>query len=156
MGIISEIFKRFQSGCCIVAFTVFTLVIPSGIYAAQSCEQYIESVDSCAYELPGNVIEKLQIDAGFGWGIFSGTIYNGNDKYTITQLKVSMEPIHDHHHMEMMGDMHTMSHEPKVHKINMNLHPLAKSSISMALPDEDLHIHDFNWEVLKAFGYEQR
>ena len=32
-------------------------------------------------ELPDEAIQKLKIDAGFGWGIFSGTIYNGNENY---------------------------------------------------------------------------
>lgn len=157
MNVISEIVKCFQTRGFVVAIVVFSFVMSGKIYAAQSCEHHNESAGFCMHELPGEAIEKLKIDAGFGWGIFNGTIYNGNDKYTITQLEVSMEPIIDDHHMEMMGDMHhDMSHEPKIHTIKMNLRPLTKSSISMALPEEDLHIHDFNWEVLKAFGYEQQ
>ncbi|MXS83305.1 hypothetical protein [Nitrosomonas oligotropha] len=101
-------------------------------------------------ELPQDAIQKLKIDAGFGWGIFSGTIYNGNDHYHIAQLVVSMTPVHDHHHMHMHANM---SHDPKVHQIDLDLPPLSKGALSMALPDDVAGVHDFNWEILKVTGY---
>ncbi|MER0216986.1 MAG: hypothetical protein DU481_12530 [Nitrosomonas sp.] len=101
-------------------------------------------------ELPEDAIQKLKIDAGFGWGIFSGTIYNGNDHYHITQLVVSMTPVHDHHHMHMHANM---SHDPKVHDIDLDLPPLSKGALSMALPDDVADVHDFKWEILKVTGY---
>ncbi|QOJ23610.1 MAG: hypothetical protein HRU78_08080 [Gammaproteobacteria bacterium] len=100
-------------------------------------------------ELPQDAIRKLQIDAGFGWGIFSGTIYNGNDNYHITQLIVSMTPVHDHHHMHS-----NMSHDPKVHKIDLDLPPASKGSLSMALPNDVADAHNFDWEILKVTGYQ--
>jgi len=100
-------------------------------------------------ELPQNAIRKLQIDAGFGWGIFSGTIYNGNDNYHITQLVVSMTPVHDHHHMHS-----NMSHDPKVHQIDLDLPPSSKGALSMALPNDVADAHDFKWEILKVTGYQ--
>lgn len=66
----------------------------------------------CAMELPEAAIRKLKVDAGFGWGIFSGSVYNGNENYHVTQLTVSMLPIHGHHHH---GEPTTMPHDPKVH-----------------------------------------
>ncbi|MBX3617436.1 hypothetical protein [Nitrosomonas sp.] len=104
-------------------------------------------------ELPQEAIRKLQIDAGFGWGIFSGTIYNGNDNYHITQLVVSMTPIHDHHHMHMHPNM---SHDPKIHRINLDLPPSSKGALSMALPDDVADVHDFKWEILKVSGFATR
>ncbi|MEK6686765.1 MAG: hypothetical protein AABY99_10310 [Pseudomonadota bacterium] len=101
-------------------------------------------------ELPDEAIQKLKIDAGFGWGIFSGTIYNGNDNYHVAQLIVSMTPIHDHHHMDMHANM---SHEPKVHQINLELPPATKGALSMPLTGDDVHVHDFKWEVIKVMGY---
>lgn len=101
-------------------------------------------------ELPQEAIQKLKIDAGFGWGIFSGTIYNGNDHYHITQLVVSMTPVHDHHHMHMHANM---PHDPKVHNIDLDLPPLSKGALSMALPDDVVGAHDFKWEILKVTGY---
>ena len=101
-------------------------------------------------ELPQDAIQKLKVDAGFGWGIFSGTIYNGNGQYHITQLVVSMTPVHDHHHMHMHANM---SHDPKVHHTDLDLPPLSKSALSMALPDDVAGVHDFDWEILKVTGY---
>jgi len=101
-------------------------------------------------ELPQDAIQKLKIDAGFGWGIFSGTIYNGNGNYHITQLVVSMTPVHDHH-MHMHPNM---SHDPKVHQIDLDLPPSSKGALSMALPSDVADAHDFKWEILKVTGYQ--
>ncbi|WP_292995753.1 hypothetical protein [Nitrosomonas sp.] len=102
-------------------------------------------------ELPDEAIQKLKIDAGFGWGIFSGTIYNGNENYHVTQLIVSMTPIHGHHHMDMHANM---SHDPKTHQINLDLPPLSKGALSMPLASEDAHVHDFEWKIIKVMGYQ--
>ncbi len=104
-------------------------------------------------ELSEEVKNQLKINAGFGWGIFNGNIYNGNSEYVITRLVISMEPIHDGHHMEMMGHI---SHEPKIHQINLNLAPLTQGALSMTLHEEDTHIHDFKWEIIKVFGYKRK
>ncbi len=102
-------------------------------------------------ELPQDATQKLKIDAGFGWGIFSGTIYNGNDNYHITQLVVSMTPVHDHHHMHMHSNM---THDAKVHQIGLDLPPSSKGALSMALPNDVADAHDFKWEILKVTGYQ--
>lgn len=122
---------------------ILVLWFQTGV-ASQAVERQSETI-----ELPTEAINKLKIEAGFGWGIFSGTIYNGNSEYSITQLTVNMTPIHDQH-MEMMGHM---SHEPKTHKINLNLAPLSKSALSMALEGDDTHVHDFEWEILQVLGH---
>ena len=114
--------------------------------AASCCQQ-----QSSRVELPSEAIQKLKIDAGFGWGIFSGTIYNGNDNFHITQLVVSMTPVHDGHHMHMHADM---SHDPKIHHIDLDLPPASKGALSMPLTGDDVHVHDFKWEVIKVIGYQ--
>ncbi|PTN11499.1 hypothetical protein [Nitrosomonas aestuarii] len=124
--------------------------------ATAPCHQQSASTEPCSFELPEETIQTLKIDAGFGWGIFNGSIYNGNSEYTITQLVVSMEPIHDHHPMEMMGDDHAMSHEKRIKQINVNLRPLTKGALSLALDNDVVHVHDFKWEVLKVFGHKAR
>ena len=101
--------------------------------------------------MPEKAIQKLKIDAGFGWGIFSGTIYNGNENYHVTQLIVSMVPIHGHHHMGMHA---AMSHDPKIHHIDLELPPVSKGALSMPLTGDDVHVHDFKWEVIKVMGYQ--
>jgi hypothetical protein len=139
--------------CAALSAVILFLALSGGVVADVLCIQQEDSVAPCSYELPRDSIDQLKIDAGFGWGIFSGSIYNGDSMHLITRLVVSMEPIHDHHHMDMMGDMHAMSHETKIHEIKMNLPPLTKGAISMALPAEDAPIHDFKWEVIKVYGY---
>ena len=148
-----ECIKRFNRRFCAVLHIAIPLfILPNGVSADALCMQQEDTLMPCAHELPRDAIDQLKIDAGFGWGIFSGSIYNGNRDHGITRLVVSMEPIHDHHHMEMMGD-HVMSHEARIHEIKINLPPLTKSALSMALPAEDAAIHDFKWEVIKACGY---
>ncbi len=131
-------------------------VIANDSVVSKPCAQQSEIIQPCSHdthELPKETIEKLKVEAGFGWGIFSGSIYNGSSEYAITKLIVSMTPIHDHHHMAMMGDMQEMAHEARIHQINMNLRPLAKGAISMALDEDVVHVHDFEWEILNVYGY---
>lgn len=131
----------------IISFPALTSEPP----AAVDCCQQSDAQQTDLIELPAGAIQQLKIDAGFGWGIFSGTIYNGNDHYYVTQLIVSMTPIHDHHQMHMHENM---SHETKQHQINLELPPVTKGALSMALTDDDVHVHDFKWEVIKVMGYQ--
>ncbi|SET01703.1 hypothetical protein SAMN05216326_10964 [Nitrosomonas marina] len=117
------------------------------------CDTQSETNHPCPFELPADTISKLKIDAGFGWGIFNGSIYNGNSEYTVTQLDISMEPVHDHHTMEMTHAKHAGSHEPRMKQIKMNLQPLTKGAISLALDDDVVHVHDFKWKVVRIYGY---
>lgn len=138
-----------------LAITFYSLVlaiVSQTIHANQSSNHYEQLPETIPQStaLPTDVIQKLKIDAGFGWGIFNGSIYNGNSNYFITQLTVSMTPIHDDHHMEMHANM---SHETKQHRIDVNLPPLSKGALSMALTGDDTHVHDFEWEVIEVIGY---
>ncbi len=136
----------------ITVYLLALAITSQTIYANQSLNQYEQLPESTPQSttLPNDVIQKLNIDAGFGWGIFNGTIYNGNGDYFITQLTISMTPIHDDHHMEMHANM---SHETKQHQIDLKLPPLSKGALSMALTGDDTHVHDFEWEVVEAAGY---
>ena len=125
---------------------------PNSVQSGKS-ESSCHKHQSNLIELPDEAIQKLKIDAGFGWGIFSGTIYNGNENYHVTQLVVSMVPIHNHHHMEMHA---AMLHEPKVHQIDLELPPLSKGALSMPLTGDDIHVHDFKWEIIKVMGYQMQ
>lgn len=120
---------------------------------ASDCCQQSDAQYPNLIELPAEAIQQLKIDAGFGWGIFSGTIYNGNDHYHVTQLVVSMIPIHDHHQMHMHANM---SHEAKQHQINLELPPMTKGALSMPLTGDVVHVHDFKWEIIRVMGYQVR
>lgn len=112
------------------------------------CRKQMSSTPAKHIELPAKTIDKLQIDAGFGWGIFSGSIYNANPDVTITKLVISMSPIHGQH-------MHhaDMAHKPSEYVIDTNLPPASKSAISVALTKKDAPVHEFEWRITKVFGY---
>ncbi len=139
----------------ILAITVSPVNADETPSKAPCCQSTNEKSDKWI-ELPESAIEKLQIDAGFGWGIFSGSIYNGNEHYHLTRLVVSMTPIHGHghghgdHHMDMHA---SMSHDPREYSITLDVSPKSKGAISMPLPNEDAHIHDFDWKIIKVMGY---
>ena len=140
------VFAQSLLAILIISFSAIASESPS----ITPCTQQSDSKQPCLIELPEEAIQKLTIDAGFGWGIFSGTIYNGNKNYHVTQLVVSMEPVHDHH-----MDMHsTMSHDPRIHHIDLELPPISKGALSMPLANEDAHVHAFKWKVVKVIGYQ--
>lgn len=143
--------KRILLAHSLLAILIISLSAVAGESpSTKPCAQQSDSKQPCLIELPEEAIQKLTIDAGFGWGIFSGTIYNGNKNYHITQLVVSMEPMHDHH-----MDMHSaMSHAPRIHHIDLELPPVSKGALSMPLANEDAHIHAFKWQVVKVIGYQ--
>lgn len=150
---ISEFMKSAGAPSLLALFIISHTAMANESTAVASCHQQSGSRQQqpCSMELPEAAIRKLKIDAGFGWGIFSGSIYNGNENYHVTQLTVTMTPIHGHHH----GEIHTtVSHNPKVHQINLDLPPLSKGALSMPLVGEDIHIHDFEWKIIKVMGYQ--
>ncbi len=116
--------------------------------AQDLCRKKMSNSPRKNIKLPQTAIGNLQIEAGFGWGIFSGSIYNANKDIAITKLIVSMVPVHGPH-------MHhaDMSHEPREYVIETNLLPLSKSALSVALTKKDAPIHEFNWRITQAFGY---
>lgn len=142
------------SGCVLILTLGFQVQVSMANQSVGNLTSCVNKTQVSCYEtnsvqLPADAIAKLRIDAGFGWGIFSGTIYNGNSEYLVTQLTVNMTPIHDHH-IEIMSDM---SHEPKTHKIDLSLAPLSKTALSMALKGDDTHVHDFEWEIVQVLGH---
>lgn len=147
----SKFFKLVFAPILLAWLTMSQNTIASDSSVNPACCQQSANAALALTELPQEAIQKLKIDAGFGWGIFSGTIYNGNDNYHITQIVVSMTPIHDHHHMHMHANM---SHDPKTHYIDLDLPPASKGALSMALPNDVADVHDFKWEILKVTGYQ--
>ncbi len=138
----------------LILATTVTSAIASETQSKTPCCPSTDTESAGSIELPQSAIEKLQIDAGFGWGIFSGSIYNGNDHYHLTQLIVSMTPIHGHGHGDHHMGMHaSMSHDPKEYSITLDVSPRTKGAISMPLPNEDAHIHDFDWKIIKVMGH---
>lgn len=148
---LSQSIKLIFAQSLLALLTLSHMAIASESPATTSCCQQSDTAQSSRVELPAEAVQKLKIDAGFGWGIFSGTIFNGNDNFHITQLVISMIPIHDDHSMHMHANM---SHDPKIHHIDLDLSPASKGALSMPLTGDDVHVHDFKWKVIKVIGYQ--
>src|SRR5690242_9689284 len=56
--------------------------------AKRNCRKQITGDWVKDADLPIGALDKLVIHAGFGWGIFSGSLYNGNGDYVLTQITV--------------------------------------------------------------------
>ncbi|GKS68249.1 hypothetical protein W03_02530 [Nitrosomonas sp. PY1] len=120
------------------------------VYAANCCQQ---ANAKQSIELPETAIQELQIDAGFGWGIFSGSIYNGNKDYHITQVTISMTPIHGHGHHHTEQEHQDTLYQARTYTIDTDIPPATKGALSMPLPNDLLHIHAFDWKIIKLNGY---
>jgi hypothetical protein len=114
--------------------------------AKNLCHEEYPDSEPKVVELTPEAIKKLKIVASFGWEIFSGSIYNGNSDYFITQLTIT---IHGHH----MEKLETTSHEAKEYIIDLQLPPLSKSALSAALDMDEVHNHDLEWEVISVLGH---
>ncbi|HET7062401.1 MAG TPA: hypothetical protein VFI43_09505 [Nitrosospira sp.] len=96
-------------------------------------------------ELPPAAFEKLVIHAGFGWGIFSGTLYNGNSDYTVTGVTVRFTPLGKGN-----GDAENSSGGNE-YDLELNLEPLSKTALSMPIPSDNTL--EYSWKITKARGY---
>ncbi len=90
-------------------------------------------------------VEKITIDAGFGWGVFGGSVYNGNSDYTITQITVKLTP------SQIIGTSSTSPLVAERYHIDITVPPLTKAALSMPL-DADGTL-EFLWELVQVQGY---
>jgi hypothetical protein len=94
-----------------------------------------KSVDS---EVPINVVSQLDGRAGMTiYGYFKGTIYNGNNEWTITQITVAISP-----------KTKDKSQDPPIHakeyNVDLSLPPLTESEFSMLA--ESRGSSELNWK----------
>ena len=112
-----------------------------------------KAVSSCLEKFPGKAPEdenltaealgKLDIDGGFGYGIFSGSIYNGNSNYTVTQVTILLTLI--------PAGSPLITRE---YNIDVTVPPLTKGALSVALISDGTR--EFSWSLTKARGYKAR
>jgi len=98
-------------------------------------------------ELPSGALDKLIVHAGFGWGIFSGTLYNGNGDYTVTRVTVLLTPIGNR---KSAGELMSGNE----YDIELNVQPLSKSALSMPIPSDNTL--EYSWKIAKVYGYKTR
>ncbi|HEV7930479.1 MAG TPA: hypothetical protein VGP12_10170 [Nitrosospira sp.] len=111
------------------------------------CEQRLENVGTEELDLPADALGRLDVSAGFGWGIFSGTIFNGNKDYTLTSITVLLTPPTNN-----KSDQTPAS--GREYDIALALEPLAKGSLSMPVPSDNTL--EYTWKITKARGYKAR
>jgi hypothetical protein len=110
------------------------------------CEKRLENVGSNELDLPSDALNKLVVHAGFGWGIFSGTIFNGNKDYALTRVTVLLTPPTNKSDQSLANG--------REYDIALALEPLAKGSLSMPVPSDNTL--EYTWKITKARGYKAR
>jgi hypothetical protein len=111
------------------------------------CEKRLKNVGSNELDLPSDALNKLVVHAGFGWGIFSGTIFNGNKDYTVTSITVLLTPATN-------SKSELIPSNGREYDIALALEPLAKGSLSMPVPSDNTL--EYMWKITKARGYKAR
>ncbi|MEO6561836.1 MAG: hypothetical protein ABIN99_02155 [Nitrosospira sp.] len=94
-------------------------------------------------ELAPEAFGKLIIHAGFGYGIFSGTIYNGNSDYTVTQITILLAPMRRKEAAGIFVD-------DKQYKIDLSLQPFTKGALSMPITSDNTL--EYSWKLITARG----
>lgn len=94
-------------------------------------------------DLPSDVLNRLDADGGPAYGTFSGSLFNGNADYTITQVTLHLTPI--------QPEIPLITNE---YLIDMNVAPLTKSALSVALKSDITR--EFSWRLINARGYRAR
>ena len=98
-------------------------------------------------ELAPEVLGKLVIHAGFGYGIFNGSIYNGNSDYTVTQITILLAPMRKKESADVSVDS-------KKYNIDLTVQPLNKGALSMPIPSDNTL--EYTWTLTNARGYKIR
>lgn len=114
-----------------------------------ACAQLLVSGKPGTSELPPGAFEKLVVHAGFGWGIFSGTLYNGNSDYAVTNVTVRLTPT-------TTGNGKSGGEFPKANEydIELSVQPLSKTALSMPIPSDNTL--EYSWKIVRATGYKTR
>ncbi len=111
--------------------------------AARSCLEKFSGKVPEDENLTAEALVKLDADGGSGYGIFSGSIYNGNSDYTVTQVTILLTPI--------PAGSPLITRE---YNIDVTVQPLTKSALSVALISDVTR--EFSWSLTKARGYKAR
>lgn len=115
--------------------------------AMHSCREKLAEMELHGAPLPPDALGKLIIHAGFGYGIFSGSIYNGNSEYTVTQITILLTPTGKMKPAEASVD-------GKEYDIDLTVRPFTKSALSMPILSDNTQ--EYSWEITKASGYRTR
>ena len=112
--------------------------------ARRACRKKFPDTKFQDMELAPEALGKLIIHAGFGYGIFSGTIYNGNSDYMVTQITILLAPMR---RKEAVGTFVA----DKQYKIDLSLQPFTKGALSMPITSDNTL--EYSWKLATARGY---
>ena len=98
-------------------------------------------------DLPADALAKVIVHAGLGWGIFSGSLYNGNGDYALTQITVVLTPMKKSNAAEVPT-------EGREYDIPLAVQPLAKAALSLPIPSDNTL--EYSWKIVKARGFKIR
>ncbi|MEK7768283.1 MAG: hypothetical protein AAB286_01025 [Pseudomonadota bacterium] len=128
---------------CVLAATNKAAGDLAALEAVNSCSEKFQEKGSQDEYLAAEALGKLDADGGFGYGIFSGSIYNGNSNYTVTQVTILLTLI--------PAGSPLITRE---YNIDVTVQPLTKGALSVALISDGTR--EFSWNLTKARGYKAR
>lgn len=126
-----------------IALLLIVAIAPQTAGANPSAETHLSS-DAKRVALPSEAINKLKIDAGFGWGIFNGSIYNGNDDYVIEKVIIKLIP------SQIVGTSSETPLDIKEYTVDVDVPPLSKGALSMFLDSDGTQ--EFEWRLINVMG----
>lgn len=113
----------------------------------RACREQVPGSRAGETDLPPEALAKMVVHAGFGWGIFSGSLYNGNSDYAITQITVLLTP------MKKSGAAQAPA-EGREYDIALAVQPLSKAALSLPIPSDNTL--EYSWKITKARGFKTR
>jgi hypothetical protein len=115
--------------------------------AVRACREQSPGGQAGETDLPADALAKVIVHAGFGWGIFSGSLYNGNSDYALTQVTVVLTPMKKSNAAEPPA-------EGREYDIALAVQPLAKAALSMPIPSDNTL--EYSWKIARARGFKTR
>lgn len=115
--------------------------------ATDACRDKFRNVKFHDAELAPEALSKIIIHAGFGYGIFNGSIYNGNNNYTVTQITILLNPMRKGQSAESFV-------EGKKYNIILTVQPFTKGALSMPIPSDNTL--EYTWALTNARGHKSR
>ena len=113
---------------------------PTATEIAHACRKEFPKKRPQDEDLTPEALGKLDAHGGFGYGIFGGSIYNGNSDYTITQVTLLLTPI--------PAESPLITSE---YNIDVIVQPLSKGELAVALTSDVTR--EFSWSLIKIRGY---
>ena len=115
--------------------------------ATNACRDKFRDMHFHDTELAPEALGKIVIHAGFGYGIFNGSIYNGNNNYTVTQITILLSPMRKRESAESFV-------EGKKYNITLTVQPLTQGALSMPIPSDNTL--EYAWTLTNARGHKSR